>query len=274
MTFRRLFRNKGAVLGALLAAAFLAIGLVGPVLAPKNPGTQRLDRVLTPPGAEFILGTDHLGRDVLSRLFYAGRNSFLIGMGAVAVGLGIGAPLGLTTGFFGGLADTIAMRVVDVMLSFPGILLALAIISALGPGLGNVVLAVGISSIPIYARIVRGTVLRLRGLEFIVAAEALGAGPARILAVHLLRNCLGPIVVQTSLRFAEAIIIGSGLSFLGLGVPPAVPEWGSMLADGRGYLRSAPWVAVFPGLCLMIAVLGFNLVGDGLRDALDPRLRS
>jgi peptide/nickel transport system permease protein len=273
VTFLRLLRNRGAVLGALLAAVFLGVGVVGPVLAPKDPDTHRLDRVFAPPSAEFVLGTDHLGRDVLSRVLYAGRNSFLIGIGAVAVGLGIGAPLGLTTGFFGGLVDNIAMRVVDVMLAFPGILLALAIISALGPGLGNVVLAVGISSIPIYARIVRGTVLRLRTLEFILAAEALGAGPTRIITVHLLRNCLGPIVVQTSLRFAEAIIVGSGLSFLGLGVPPTVPEWGSMLADGRGYLRSAPWVAVFPGLCLMTVVLGFNLVGDGLRDALDPRLR-
>lgn len=273
MTFLRLLRNRGAVLGALLAAVFFGVGVVGPVLAPKDPGTHRLDRVFAPPSAEFVLGTDHLGRDVLSRVLYAGRNSFLIGIGAVAVGIGIGAPLGLTTGFFGGLMDNIAMRVVDVMLAFPGILLALAIISALGPGLGNVVLAVGISSIPIYARIVRGTVLRLRNLEFILAAEALGAGPTRIITVHLLRNCLGPIVVQTSLRFAEAIIVGSGLSFLGLGVPPTVPEWGSMLADGRGYLRSAPWVAVFPGLCLMTVVLGFNLVGDGLRDALDPRLR-
>jgi len=271
--YRQFLRNRGAVLGLVLVAVFLGISALGPLLTPSDPWKQRLDRVFTPPGQEFVLGTDHLGRDVLSRLLVAGRASLFIGLGSVVIGLGVGAPVGLTAGYFGGWVDHTTMRVIDVMLSFPGILLALAIVSAVGPGLGNVVLAVGVSSIPVYSRVVRGTVLRLRSLEFVLAAEALGAGTIRILALHLLRNCLGPVVVQTSLRFAEAVIVGAGLSFLGLGVPPTIPEWGSMLADGRGYLRSAPWVAFFPGLSLMMVVLGFNLVGDGLRDALDPKLR-
>ncbi len=272
--FRNFVRNRSAVVGLILVALFLATSVAGRLLAPQDPQKQHLERALMPPGSQNLLGTDHLGRDVLSRLLYAGRTSLVIGLGVVSLGLLIGTGIGLTVGFFGGRLDTFAMRVVDVLLSFPDILLALAIASTIGTGLGNVILAVGIASMPIYARVVRSSVLRLCNLEFVTAARTIGARPLRIMLRHLLPNCLAPLIVQVTLRFADAIIIASGLSFLGLGVPQSIPEWGAMLADGRVYLRSASWVAFFPGLSLMLVVLGFNLMGDGLRDALDPRLRT
>ena len=273
MVYRHFVRNRSAVFGLAVIVLFLGISVFGPLLAPHDPNKQHLDKTLTPPGTKYWLGTDHLGRDLLSRLLYATRVSLLIGASAVAFGLTSGTLLGLTVGFFGGWVDDLAMRLIDIMLSFPGILLALAISAAIGPGIGNVVLAIGIASAPIFTRMVRGAVLRIKSLEFVLAAKALGAGTMRIMFRHLLPNCVGSIVVQTTLRFADSIIVASGLSFLGLGVPPDVPEWGSMLADGRIYLRSASWIALFPGLSLMAVVLGFNLMGDGLRDALDPRLR-
>lgn len=273
MVYRYFLRNRSAILGFVVIAIFLGTSLVGPLLAPYNPSKQHLDKTLTPPGPEFLLGTDHLGRDLLSRLLYASRISLLIGIGVVTFGLVVGTFVGLVVGFLGGWVDTLAMRLSDILLSFPGILLALAIVSAIGPGIVNVILAVGIASTPIYSRVVRGSVLRLRNMEFVLAAQTVGVSPMRIMLRHLLPNCMGPLVIQTTLRLADAIIVASGLSFLGLGVPPDVPEWGSMLADGRVYLRSASWIALFPGLCIMVVVLGFNLMGDGLRDALDPRLR-
>jgi peptide/nickel transport system permease protein len=273
MVVRQFLRNRSAVLGLAVIVAFLVVSIFGPLMAPQDPAKQHLDKALTPPGSEFILGSDQLGRDLLSRLLYASRISLIIGTGVVTLGLIAGTLIGLTVGFFGGWVDTLVMRVIDIILSFPGILLALAIASAIGTGIPNVIIAIGIASTPIYCRVVRGSVLRLRNMEFVQAAQAVGATPLRIMVRHLLPNCMGSLVVQTSLRFADAVIVAAGLSFLGLGVPPDVPEWGSLLADGRGYLRSASWIAVFPGFCIMIVVLGFNLMGDGLRDALDPRLR-
>lgn len=273
MLVRQFVRNRTAVVGLGIVLVFLIISLFGPVLAPYDPYKQDLAKALAPPGLENLLGTDHLGRDLLSRLLYAARISLIIGTGVVSFGLVTGTSLGLTVGYFGGWADDVVMRFSDILLSFPGILLALAIASALGTGIGNVILAVGIASTPIFARIVRGSVLRLRNQDFVTAAQAIGVNSGRIMLRHILPNCMGPLIVQTTLRFADAIIIASGLSFLGIGVPPNIPEWGSMLAGGRIYLRSASWVSLFPGLSLMVVVLGFNIMGDGLRDALDPRLR-
>jgi peptide/nickel transport system permease protein len=266
-------RNRTAVVGLVIVVAFLFASLFGPMLAPQDPFKQNLAIALAPPGPENLAGTDSFGRDLLSRLLYAARISLLIGAGVVTFGLATGTFTGLTAGYLGGWTDDVVMRLTDVLLSFPGILLALAIASALGTGIGNVILAVGIASTPIFARVVRGSVLRLKNQDFVTAAKAIGVKEGHIMLRHLLPNCMGPLTVQTTLRFADAIIIASGLSFLGLGVPPNVPEWGSMLAGGRIYLRSAAWVAMFPGMCLMLVVLGFNLMGDGLRDALDPRLR-
>ena len=273
MIYRQFRRNRSAIAGLLLVALFLGTSLFGPLLAPQDPSKQNLRDALVPPGPQYWLGTDYLGRDLLSRLLHASRVSLVVGLFAVAFGAAVGTFVGLTAGFYGGPVDVLAMRLIDILLSFPGILLALAITSALGPGIANVVLAVGIASFPIYARVVRGAVLRIRNAEFVVAAEAVGVRPGRIMLRHLLPNCVGPLVVQTTLRFAGAILTSSGLSFLGLGIPRDIPEWGNILATGRVYLRSASWVALCPGISLAVVVLGFNLMGDGLRDALDPKLR-
>jgi len=266
-------RNRSGVLGLILVTGFVALSLFGPFLAPYDPNKQHLDKCFVPPQREFLLGTDQLGRDILSRLLYGTRISLLIAASAVAFGLTVGTTLGLIAGYFGRWIDDLIMRIVDIMLAFPGMMLALALSAVMGPGLVNVVLAIGIGSFPLYARVVRGVVLQLKAKDFVLAAQASGAGAMRILLHHLLLNCLGPIIVQTTLRFANSIIVAAGLSFLGLGVPPGVPELGGMLADGRVYLRSASWIALSPGLILMLIVLGFNLMGDGLRDMLDPRIR-
>lgn len=269
---RQFIRNRTAVLGLFIVMLFLFVSLFGSALAPQDPYKQNLRKTLISPNPENILGTDNLGRDLLSRLLVAARISLVVGAGVVGFGLAGGTLLGLVAGYYGGRVDDMLMRLCDILLSFPGIVPALAIASALGTGIVNVIIAVGITSVPIYARVVRGSVLRLKNLEFITAARAVGVKPMRVMMRHLLPNCMGSLVVQTTLRFADAIILASGLSFLGLGVPPQMPEWGNMLANGRIFLRSASWVALFPGLSLMIVVLGFNLMGDGLRDALDPRL--
>lgn len=273
MTKGYFLQSRSGVLGFILVTVFVGLSLFGPLLAPYDPNKQHLDKCFVPPQHKFLLGTDQLGRDLLSRLLYGTRISLMIAASAVAFGLTVGMTLGLITGYFGGWVDDLIMRIVDILLAFPGMMFALALSAAMGPGFVNVVLAIGIASSPLYARVVRGTILRLKGRVFVLAAKASGAGTMRILLHHLLPNCLGPIIIQTTLRFANSIIVAAGLSFLGLGVPPNVPELGSMLADGRVYLRSASWVALSPGLSLMFMVLGFNLMGDGLRDVLDPRSR-
>jgi len=270
---KSLLRNRSGVFGLILVSGFAIFSLFSPLLAPYDPSEQHLDKCFAPPQREFLLGTDHLGRDILSRLLYGTRISLLIATSAVAFGLTVGTTLGLIAGYLGRWVDNLIMRIVDIVLAFPGMMFALALSAVMGPGLANVILAIGIASAPLYARVVRGVVLHLKGSDFVLAAQASGAGTMRILLHHVLPNCLGPIIVQTTLRFANSIIVASGLSFLGLGVPPDVPELGGMLADGRTYLRSASWIALSPGLTLMLIVLGFNLMGDGLRDALDPRIR-
>ena len=237
-----------------------------------DPTRQQLSQVLRPISAQHPLGTDHLGRDMLARLLYGGRLSLLIGGFAVGIGLIIGVPLGACSGYQGGMTDLLIQRLADVLLSFPGFLLALSLVSMLGVGLQNVIIAVGISAIPSFIRLVRGSVLSVREYVFVEAARALGQRPGLILVHHVLPNAMAPIIVQATLNLGSAILVAAGLGFLGLGVQPPTAEWGTMLGEGRQYIFRAPLLTLLPGLAIFLTVLGFNLLGDGLRDALDPRL--
>ncbi len=259
--------------GGLIVGLFVAVALLAPVLAPYDPLRGRLVDRLQPPGASHWLGTDELGRDVLSRVLYGARISLQIQIAAVGLALVLGTALGVVAGYVGRWPDMLIMRLVDIKMAFPGIFLALAIIAALGTGLGNVILASGIFLVPQFARVVRGSVLTLKEMEFVTAARALGEGNLLIVFRYLLPNSLAPMIVQTTLRMATVLLTASGLSFLGLGVQPPSPEWGAMLSNSRAYMITAPHVATVPGLAIMLVVLGFNLLGDGLRDSLDPRLR-
>jgi len=269
----RLKKSRAAMAGGLIVTLFVAVALLAPILAPYGPLRGQLDQRLMPPSAGHWLGTDELGRDVLSRVLYGARISLEIQLGAVVLALAVGLALGLVAGYIGRWPDLLIMRVIDVMMAFPGIFLALAIIAALGTGLANVIIAGAISLVPQFARVVRGSILTLREKEFVEAARALGEGDVIIIVRYLLPNSLAPIIVQTSLRMATVLLTASGLSFLGLGVQPPSPEWGAMLSNARTYMITAPHVAAVPGLAIMLVVFGFNLLGDGLRDALDPRLR-
>jgi len=271
--WRRLRRNRAAMAGAAVVAVFVLLAVLAPVLVPFNPTQGNLNDRLQPPSATHWLGTDELGRDLLSRILFGARISLQIQIVAVVLALLVGVALGSVGGYRGGYMDNIIMRAMDVLLAFPGIFLALAIIAALGPGLLNLMLAAGISSVPQFARIVRASILSLKEREFVEAALALGSGSGRVMFRHLLPNCLAPIIVQSTLRMATVLLTASGLSFLGLGVQPPTPEWGAMLSNARSYLIVAPHVATIPGLAIMVVVVGFNLFGDGLRDTLDPRLR-
>jgi peptide/nickel transport system permease protein len=270
--WRRFARSRLAVAGGVILGLLVLGAVLAPWLARQDPFEQTpLDR-LSPPGGKFLLGSDHLGRDILSRILYGGRISLAVGLVAVAIGASVGTTLGLVGAFYAGLVDTVIMRCMDVLLAFPGILLALAVIAALGPGLLNTMVAVGVWSIPLYARIVRSSALAVRQQDFVTAAIALGATDWRLLLRHLLPNAAAPLLVLSSLRMASAILTAAGLSFLGLGVQPPTPEWGAMLNDGRQYIMQSPHIATFPGLAIMLTVLSLNFIGDGLRDALDPRL--
>jgi peptide/nickel transport system permease protein len=271
--WRRLRRNRAAIVGAVIVALFVFVAGLAPVLVPFNPIQGNLGDRLQPPSPAHWLGTDELGRDILSRILFGARISLEIQIVAVLVALVIGVALGSVGGYLGGHVDNVIMRSMDVLLAFPSIFLALAIIAALGTGLFNLMLAAGIASVPQFARIVRASILTLKEREFVEAARALGGGSNRIMFRHLLPNCLAPIIVQSTLRMATVLLTASGLSFLGLGVQPPTPEWGAMLSNARSYLIVAPHVATIPGLAIMVVVVGFNLFGDGLRDTLDPRLR-
>jgi len=271
--WRRLRRNRAAMAGAGIVAVFVLLALLAPVLVPFSPVQGDFGDRLQAPSRTHWLGTDELGRDVLSRIIFGARVSLQIQVVAVMLALVVGVTLGAVGGYLGGRMDNLIMRCMDVLLAFPSIFLALGIIAALGTGLVNLMIAAGISSIPAFARIVRGSVLSLKEREFVEAARALGGGGARILLRHLLPNCLAPVIVQATLRMATVLLTASGLSFLGLGVQPPTPEWGAMLSNARSYLIVAPHVATIPGLAIMVVVFGFNLFGDGLRDTLDPRLR-
>jgi peptide/nickel transport system permease protein len=265
-------RNKGAGVGAVLVLAWVVLALAAPTFSPHDP-LDLISRSRQRPAPGHVLGTDLLGRDVLSRIIYGSRISLGIGLISVSIGLTAGTLLGLPSGYYGGRVDGIIMRVIDSMLAFPGLLLALVIIAALGPGLPNVMIAVGFSSVPLYARLIRGSCLTIRETEYVQAAKTLGSSDVRVMVRHILPNLLGPIIVLSTLQVGTAILIGSALSYLGMGAQPPTPEWGSMTADGRSYLASAWWISTFPGFAIFSAVVGINLMGDGLRAALDPRSR-
>jgi len=271
--FARLRRNHGAMLGAAGLLLLILVALLASVLAPYDPIEMVPRDRLQSPNPQHWLGTDIFGRDILTRLMYGAQISLLVGVISVTISILIGVNLGLIAGYYGGLLDTLTMRLIDVMLAFPGILLALAIVAVLGPGLFNVMIAVGVAAVPTYARVVRGAVLSVRQNAYVDAALVVGCKNARILFRHVLPNVLAPIIVIATLRVGGAIISGAALSFLGMGAQPPTPEWGAMLTEGRNYMRVAWWITTFPGLAIMVTVLSMNLLGDGLRDALDPRLR-
>ena len=271
--FRTIGQNKAAVVGGFIILFYILMTILAPILAPYDPFEIELKDKLQGPSAMHWMGTDDKGRDILSRILYGSRLSLAVGFSSVFFGAFFGILLGLIAGYYGKWVDTIISRTLDVMLAFPGILLALAIISALGPSLINVTIAVGVFSIPLFARIVRGSTMEVKNLEYIDAVRTLGANDFIIIFRHIFPNILSPIIVQGSLRLATAILSAAGLSFLGLGAQPPSPEWGAMLSSGRDFLFTAPYMAIFPGIMISILVLGFNLFGDGLRDALDPRMK-
>lgn len=270
---RALLRDRTAMLGAALLAAVFLMAILAPLLAPHDPSALDATRRLEPPSAEFPLGTDHLGRDVLSRLLYGARLSLGSTVVASLSVAAIGLLLGLLAGYLQGAVDTVISRLVDIVLAFPLLLLALVVTGMLGPSLPNVVIAVVLVAWAGYARIVRGVAMSERERPYVEAARALGASEARVLRRHILPNAVAPIVILTTLDMGTILLAISALSFLGLGVKPPTPEWGAMLAEARAYLRSAPMLMFFPGAAIFLSVLGFNLLGDGLRDVLDPRTR-
>lgn len=273
LTMSRLRQNKLAIVGLSIICVLLILAIAAPLIAPHHPTRDySLANRLAEPSSEYPLGRDELGRCILSRIIYGARISLLIGLIVIGIGLAVGVPLGLVSAYYGGKVDFLVQRVIDTMLAFPGILLALMLVAMLGVGLQNVMIAVGITTIPIYARLVRGSALSIREEQFVEAARVVGGSDARIMFRHVLPNCLAPLIVQSTLHMATAILWAAGLGFLGLGVQPPRPEWGAMLNRGRPYMRVAPHVAIAPGIAIFITVLGFNLLGDGLRDALDPRL--
>ena len=272
-TLGRLLRDRLAVAGMVIMGLFLLTALLAPVISPYDPIVQTLVDRRQPPSSEYLLGTDDLGRDMLSRLMHGSRKSLQVGVISVSLAILVGALIGAITGYMGGWLDTLVMRVMDIMLAFPALLLAIAIVTILGPGLLNMLYAIAIVSIPAYARIVRASVLRVKAEDYVLASRSIGSTPGRILFRHVLPNGLTPLIVQGTLGIGTAILDAAGLSFLGLGAQPPTPEWGAMLGEGRFAVFSAPHIVLFPGLAIMLTVLGFNLLGDGLRDALDPRLR-
>jgi ABC-type dipeptide/oligopeptide/nickel transport system permease subunit len=269
----KLRRNKVALFGGILILIYLITALLAPAIFPSSPSAPNLSRSLERPSIEHPLGTDELGRSILGRVIYGSRVSLLIAIGVVFVGLLVGVPLGLISGYYGGKVDFVIQRVTDTLLAFPGFLLALALVSVLGVGLKNTIISVGISMVPIYIRLVRGCTLSVREQTYVEAAKAVGSKDRVILLRHILPNVMIPITIQTSLGMGTAILFAAGLGFLGIGVQPPTPEWGTMLSSGRAYLFHAPHVSTFPGMAIFLAVLGFNLAGDGLRDVLDPRFR-
>jgi len=269
---RSLLKRPSAVIGLLLIAAFMLTAVLAPLLPVPDPLAVSMTTRLLPPGGEYLLGTDSFGRDLLSRMIWGARVSLLVGVLSVLVGAGLGVLIGLTAGLGGRVIDNVLMRTMDIVLAFPALILAMSIAAALGPNLQNAILAVALVSTPRYARLVRSSVLKLKETEFVEAAHALGANRLRIAFRHVLSNAIGPVIVQATLGFGQAIVTVAGLSFIGLGAQPPQPEWGAIITEGRYYVLSGRWwLSVFPGLAIALTVLGFNLVGDELRDRLDPR---
>lgn len=274
--WRSLKKNNMAMTGLVIILLMIIVAIFANQIADYETVVikQNLASRLQPPSFKHILGTDEFGRDIFARLIHGARVSLQVGVLAVGASIIVGGSLGAVAGFYGGKLDNVIMRVMDVFLAVPSILLAIAIVSALGPNLVNLMISISISSVPSYARIVRASVLSIRDQEFIEAAKAIGASDMRIIFRHIIPNSLAPVIVQGTLGVAGAILSTAGLSFIGLGIQPPAPEWGSMLSGGRQYLRYAWWVTTFPGIAIMITILSLNLLGDGLRDALDPRLKN
>lgn len=273
-TWRSLSRNRIALAGAGVILLLVVVGLFGPWLSPYDPLMQDLSRSLQPPSPAHWFGTDSFGRDILSRVLYGARISLLVGVASQTIAFTLGVLLGVISGYYGGRIETVIMRFADVTLAFPTLLLLIAITAAFQPGLVVVFVAIGVVGWAGLARLVRSQALVVRELDFVQAARALGMGEARLIARHVLPNCLAPAIVAVTLGMASAILLEAALSFIGLGAQPPTPSWGSMISDGRDFLRTAPWISVFPGLAIGVVVLGFNLFGDGLRDAMDPRLNN
>jgi peptide/nickel transport system permease protein len=273
-----IWRRPGMVVGAIIVLVVVVVAVAAPILAPADPNDGDIMLRLQPPvwlgGQTGLMGTDQLGRDVLSRAIYGARVSLIVGSVSVLLAGSLGLVLGLISGYAGRQVDNIIMRLTDIQMAFPFILLALAIIAILGPGIRNMIIVFAVTDWTIYARTIRGAVLSIREKEFVEAARGLGGGHGRIIIRHILPSVTSPLIVISSFEIAKIIIYEASLSFLGLGVPQAIPSWGQMLADGREYIQTAWWVSTFPGLPLMITVLGINFIGDGLRDALDPRLQN
>ena len=270
----QLRKSPSALIGLTIIILLVLIALMANFIAPQGIDDQNLRKGLFPPSSEFPLGTDELGRDLLSRIIYGSRISLEVAILVTFISAITGVSLGAIAGIYGGIIDTIIQGAVDISWAFPTVLLAIFLVAVLGPSLLSVMIAVGLGYWGGFARVVRGQILSLREQEFVIAAQALGSSRSRIMRFHLLPNCIAPVIVMATLMLADAILIEATLSFLGMGAQPPTPSWGSILSSGRAYLRLAPWVTLFPGLAIMLTVLGFNLLGDGLRDALDPKLRN
>ncbi len=268
---RRFLRNRLAIIGIFIVAAYIFVAIFAPLISPMDPLKQNLSDKRIPPNKTHLLGTDQFGRDILSRILYGTQYALLVSSMSILLSLVFGTLFGLIAGYFGGAIDEVIMRIMDIFLAFPYLLLAILIVSALGPGIWNTILAIGIWGVPIFARQARGAVIAIRDREFIQAARAIGTPGIRIMAIHLFPNIIPPIVVYAALYMGYAILMESALTFLGLGIQPPTPSWAEMIASGRNYVVVAPHIATIPGLAIMLATLGFNLLGDGLRDALDPR---
>lgn len=272
-------QNKGSLLGLAVILAITVIAVFAEWLAPHDPNIQFREAILTPPvwadggSWRFILGTDDIGRDMLSRLMYGARLSMMIGVIVVTLSLAVGLAFGMVAGFFGGMVDVLIMRVMDILLALPSMLLAVVVAAILGPGLVNAMLAVSVVVIPHYARLTRAAVLAEVNRDYVIASRVAGAGPLRLMLIVVLPNCVAPLIVQATLGFSTAILDAAALGFLGLGAQPPTPEWGTMLASSLQFLQRAPWVVTWPGVSILVTVLAFNLLGDGLRDALDPKLK-
>ena len=272
--FYRLIHNKLAVTGGVILILFILMALLAPVIAPYDPYYMDASAPLAPPSAEHLLGTDNMGRDILSRIFYGAQISLKVSVVSVSIATVAGVILGVAAGYFGKFTDGIISRILEIMFAFPEVLLALLIMSILGPSLNNIMIAIGIVYTPIFARITRGAVLSVKDSLYVEAARSIGVKDSTIIVRHILPNILSPILVQITLSLAFAILSEASLSFLGIGVEPDIPSWGIMLNNGKAWIEIAWWVGVFPGIAIALAVLGFNILGDGLRDVLDPRLRN
>jgi peptide/nickel transport system permease protein len=272
MNLKKLARKKGALTGLSFIVFLLFMGIFAPFLAAQNPIKQNLSDRFQPPSFHHWFGTDNLGRDIYSRIIYGSRISLTVGFSAVGLAASWGILIGLIAGFYGGWIDLTLMGIMEILMAFPSILLAIAIVSILGPSLPNAILAIGIVYIPLYARLTRAQVLSVKELEYVQAARAEGCSNSRILLVHILPNCSSPLIVQLSLGIGNAILDFAGLSFLGLGAQPPTPDWGSMLSSTVHFLEIAPWAVIFPGILITLTVFSFNLLGDGIRDILDPKM--